>query len=139
MYLPIDTSKAREREAQNARNNRLAIVKALADGEISRRDLFKWGLFTTTGMIALKNGLSVYAPSAHGQVPTGTPRSPLFGAVKFSEVMHRPLVQTPIRLSPNAAGDAVWQDAALNRELNANKLSWHDQFSANPGDTRKFN
>ena len=44
MYLPIDTSKAREREAQNARNNRLAIVKALADGEISRRDLFKWGL-----------------------------------------------------------------------------------------------
>ena len=39
MYLPIDTSKAREREAQNTRNNRLAIVKALAGGEISRRAL----------------------------------------------------------------------------------------------------
>ena len=53
--------------------------------------------------------------------------------------MHRPLVQTPIRLAPNGAGDAVWQDAALNRELNANKFSWHDQFSANPGDTRYVN
>ena len=139
MYLPIDASKARVREAEHARNNRLAIVKALADGEISRRDLFKWGLFTTTGAIALKHGLSVYAPSAYGQVPTGTPRSPLFGAVKFSEAMHRPLVQTPIRLAANAAGDAVWQDAALNREPNAKKFSWHDQFSANPGDTRYVN
>ena len=77
MYLPLDASKARVREAENARRNRLEIVKALSHGQISRRDLFKWGLFTTTGMIAAKHGLSVYAPSAYGQVPTGAPRSPL--------------------------------------------------------------
>ena len=94
MYLPTNTSRSRLREAENARRNRLEIVKALSHGQISRRDLFKWGLFTTTGMIAAKHGLSVYAPSAYGQVPTGTPRSPLFGAVKFSEPMHRPIVQT---------------------------------------------
>ena len=139
MYLPIDASKARVREAEHARNNRLAIIKALADGEISRRDLLKWGLFTTTGAIALKHGLSVYAPSAYGQVATGTPRSPLFGAVKFSEPMHRPIVQMPIRLAANAAGDAAWQDAAYNKEPNAKKFSWHDQFSANPGDPRYVN
>ena len=53
--------------------------------------------------------------------------------------MHRPLVQMPIRLAANAAGDAVWQDAAYNKEPNAKKLSWHDQFSANPGDPRYVN
>ena len=30
MYLPLDASKARVREAENARNNRLEIVKALS-------------------------------------------------------------------------------------------------------------
>src|SRR5215831_14705714 len=82
MYLSTKASRIRQREAQNARNNRAEIVKALSLGQITRRDLYKWGLLTTAGVIALKNGLSPLAPSAFadGGVPTGTPRSPLFGA-----------------------------------------------------------
>src|SRR5689334_151083 len=73
MYLPKDASRSRIREAQKARDNRAEIVRALSHGEISRRELFKWGLFTSSGLLAWKNGLNVYAPSAYGQVPTGTP------------------------------------------------------------------
>jgi FtsP/CotA-like multicopper oxidase with cupredoxin domain len=139
VYLPLDASKARVREAENARNNRLEIVKALSHGQISRRDLFKWGLFTTGGMIAAKNGLSVYAPSAYGQVPTGAPRSPLGTAVKFNFAMNRPIVQTPIKLL-KSGNDAVWQDAAFGKELNAKKFSWHNDFSdaTNPTDKWKY-
>ena len=56
---------------------------------MTRRELFRWGLFTSSGLLAWKNGLNVYAPSAYGQVPTGTPRSPLFGARKFTQPFHR--------------------------------------------------
>src|SRR5262250_1117508 len=89
MYLSPKASLARQREAQKARDNRAEIVKALSVGQITRRDLYKWGIFTTTGALALKNGLSPFAPSAFadGGVPTGTPRSPLFGAQKFSQRM----------------------------------------------------
>ena len=83
-YLPIKASRIRQREAQNARNNRAEIIKALSIGQISRRDLYKWGLLTFGGL-ALKNGLSPFAPSAFADVPTGTPRSPLFGAQKFTQ------------------------------------------------------
>jgi FtsP/CotA-like multicopper oxidase with cupredoxin domain len=141
VYLPLDASKARVREAENARRNRLEIVKALSHGQISRRDLFKWGLFTTTGMIAAKNGLSVYAPSAYGQVPTGTPRSPLGTAVKFNIPLSRPLVQTPYPLVHDGNGNAKWKGPGGQDlpELMAKKFSWHNEFSANPGDTRYVN
>src|SRR5712691_8588014 len=77
-YLSSKASRIRQREAQNARDNRAEIVRALSIGQITRRDLYKWGLFTTTGLLAWKNGLSPFAPSAFAAVPTGTPRSPLF-------------------------------------------------------------
>ena len=136
MYLPLDASKARVREAENARNNRLEIVKALSQGQISRRDLFKWGLFTTGGMIAAKHGLSVYAPSAYGQVPTGAPRSPLGTAIKFNIPMSRPLVQTPYPLVDDGNGNARWKGPGNQDlpELMAKKFSWHNEFSANPGE-----
>src|SRR5262245_23238374 len=89
MYLPGKVSKARLREAENARRNRAEIRKALADGTITRRDLLKWGLFTSAGTLALKNGLSPFAPSVYGQVPTGTPPSPLFGVQPFTQRMPR--------------------------------------------------
>ena len=89
MYLPKDASRSRIREAHKARENRLEIVRALSTGQVTRRELFKWGLFTSSGLLAWKNGLNVYAPSAYGQVPTGTPRSPLFGARKFTQPFHR--------------------------------------------------
>src|SRR5690348_11553051 len=44
-------SKARIREAENARKNRLEIVKALSHGKVTRRELIKWGLFTAGGVL----------------------------------------------------------------------------------------
>jgi hypothetical protein len=44
------------------------VVKARSHGQITRRDLFRWGLFTTSGLLLYKNGFSPYAPSAYGQV-----------------------------------------------------------------------
>src|SRR5215813_14075338 len=130
MYLPKDASRARIREAQKARDNRAEIVRALSHGEISRRELFRWGLYTSSGLLAWKHGLNVYAPSAYGQVPTGTPRSPLFGARKFSQPFRRLSLQTPLPLTKNAAGEAVFP--AYAGEPNAKRLSYHTDFSANP-------
>ena len=98
MYISKKASRARQREAQKARDNRAEIVKALSIGQITRRDLFKWGIYTTTGALALKNGLSPFARSAFADdVPTGTPRSPLGTATKFSQPMPRLALQTPYR------------------------------------------
>ncbi len=77
MFLPKDASKARQKEAENARKNRAEIVAARSAGQVSRRDLFKMGLFTTGGLLLAKNGLSPFAQSAFAQVPTGTPTSPV--------------------------------------------------------------
>jgi manganese oxidase len=76
-------------QAHNARDNRLEIVKALSQGQIQRRDLFKWGLFTVVGGLALKNGLSPYVQSSFAAVPTGVPLSPLFGVQPFTQPMPR--------------------------------------------------
>src|SRR3989475_4012566 len=89
MYLPGKASRARVREAENARRNRAEILKAWSQGQVSRRDLIKMGLFTAGGAIAFQNGLSPFAPSAYGAVPTGLPRSPLFGVQPFTQPMPR--------------------------------------------------
>jgi FtsP/CotA-like multicopper oxidase with cupredoxin domain len=127
MYISEKASRIRQKEAQRARDNRAEIVKALSIGQINRRDLFKWGLLTTTGLLACKNGLSPFARSAFADVPTGTPRSPLFGAAKFSQRMPRLSVQTPIPLTRNAAGEAVFP-ANLGYS-NAKRLSYHEDFN----------
>ena len=57
MYLTEKASKRQIREALNARNNRLEIVKALSHGQIHRRDLVRWGLVTAGGLIAPISGL----------------------------------------------------------------------------------
>jgi FtsP/CotA-like multicopper oxidase with cupredoxin domain len=113
MWLPRRPSKGRLREAENARSNRLEIVKARSIGQISRRDLLKWGLFTGAGALAWKHGLNPFVRSAYadGNIPTGFPPSPLFGVKPFSTAMPRfdllprianPLAAftpTPMRLS----------------------------------------
>jgi FtsP/CotA-like multicopper oxidase with cupredoxin domain len=132
MYLTSNASKARQREAEKARENRAEILKALSQGQITRRDLYKWGIFTATGALALKNGLSPFARSAFAAVPTGTPRSPLFGAQKFSQPMPRLALQTPIPLTRDANDNAVFH-AGLG-ERPAKRLSYHTDFSANPAD-----
>src|SRR5215471_3921587 len=133
MYISPKASPVRQREAQNARDNRHEIVRALSHGQITRRDLYKWGLFTTAGAIAFKNGLSPFAMSAFAQVPTGTPRSPLFGAQKFSQPLPRLALQTPIPLTRDpATGNALFP--ATLGERPAKRLSYHTDFTANPGD-----
>ncbi|MFL5440230.1 MAG: multicopper oxidase family protein [Myxococcales bacterium] len=47
------------------------------------------GLFTAAGTLVLTNGLSPYAKSAYGSVPTGAPPSPLFGVQPFTTPMPR--------------------------------------------------
>src|SRR5207253_9175357 len=79
MFLSSKASKLRVKEAENARRNRQEIIKARADGQITRRDLFKWGVFTTGGLLLWKHGLNPFVRSAYASVPTGFPRSPLFG------------------------------------------------------------
>jgi FtsP/CotA-like multicopper oxidase with cupredoxin domain len=93
-FLSEKASKARLREAENARKNRAEIVKAYSQGKVSRRDLVKWGLITTGGLLAPIHGLnpfvnSAYAASGGFDVPTGAPPSPTFGVQPFSTAMPR--------------------------------------------------
>ena len=91
-FLPGSASRARLREAENARKNRAEIVKAFSQGKVSRRELIKWGLITTAGTLAPISGLSPFARSVYADdvnIPTGAPPSPLFGALPFTQPMPR--------------------------------------------------
>jgi manganese oxidase len=93
IYLPKGASKARLRDAENARKNRAEILKAYSQGKVTRRELIKWGLITSAGAIAPIGGLSPFVPSMHadggGGIPTGAPPSPFFGVLPFSTPMPR--------------------------------------------------
>jgi hypothetical protein len=90
-FLSPRASKARIREAEAARRNRAEIVKAYSQGKVSRRDLIKWGLITTGGLIAPIHGLNPFVTSAYADsnIPTGAPPSPLFGVQPFTQPMPR--------------------------------------------------
>src|SRR5689334_18350326 len=89
-FLSPKASKARLREAENARKNRWDIINANSQGQVSRRDLIKLGLFTGTGLLIPISGLSPFARSAFADsIPTGLPASPLFGVQAFSQPMPR--------------------------------------------------
>src|SRR3989442_12914415 len=75
MYLPAKASRARVREAEHARRNRAEILKACSQGQASRRDLIKMGLFTAGGAPAFKNGLRPLRPSPYAAVPPAFRRS----------------------------------------------------------------
>ena len=130
MFIPKDASGIRQREAAHARENRLEIVKALSQEQITRRDLFRWGLLGSTGLLVAKHGLSKWAPSAHAAVPTGTPRSPNFGARKFAQSMPRLIVQTEVPLTRNPDNSAAFPGTG---ELPARRLSYHDEYSNSGG------
>ncbi len=135
MYLPKNAPRNRHREAQNARNNRQEIYKALHDGQITKRDLFRWGLLSATGLLVAKNGLSQYASSAYAAVPTGTPPSPLFGVQKFTIPMQRLSLQNPIPLTrvqnpQTGEWQARWSTAP--NEPDAKRTSWHNEFTTPP-------
>jgi manganese oxidase len=101
-FLPENASKARIKEAEDARKNRAEIMAAHSQGKVSRRDLVKWGLITSGGLLAPIHGLNPFVSRAGasggggvvlggGGVPTGAPASPLapFGVTDFSTPMPR--------------------------------------------------
>src|SRR3954470_10218925 len=90
IYLPWNASKARLRDAEHARRNRVEIVRELSWGRLSRRDLIKMGLFTSAGMLAPIGGLNpVVGRAAAADAGVGGPRSPPFGARPFTQPMPR--------------------------------------------------
>ena len=93
----------------------------------SRGAILLAGIFTASGVLVCKNGLSPFARSAFADVPTGTPRSPLFGAARFSQRMPRLSVQTPMPLTRSANDEAVFP--AGSGYHNAKRLSYHNDFS----------
>jgi len=100
-WLSPNSDPRRLRDAENARKNRGEIIKGLSHGQISRRDLVRWGLFTTAGMMAPIGGLNPFVKPLHaqsfgggfggscGQIPTGLPPSPTFGVQAFTQQMPR--------------------------------------------------
>src|SRR5215470_3866966 len=124
MLFHAKSSRSAGREAQRARTNRAEVDRALSLGQISRRDLIRWGIMTSGGILVCKNGLSPLAPSAFADnVPTGTPPSPLFGAKKFASRMPRLNLQHPEPVTPLIRGketDAVF-GGAFTGERNAKR------------------
>ncbi|HXA85703.1 MAG TPA: multicopper oxidase domain-containing protein, partial [Candidatus Dormibacteraeota bacterium] len=99
-WLSENSDRRRIRDAENARKNRAEINKALSHGQVSRRDLVKWGLFTSAGIVAPIGGLSPFVRPMNAQtasfsfgggsgIPTGLPSSPLFGVLPFTQPMPR--------------------------------------------------
>ena len=98
-FLSEKAPKRRLEEATNARRNRAEIVKAYSQGQVSRRELMKWGLITGGGMLAPIHGLNPFVRSDSGRggsggggaetIPTGAPPSPLFGVQPFTQPMPR--------------------------------------------------
>jgi len=91
-FVSQNGSNRRWQEAQDARKNRTEIVKAFSHGQVTRRDLIKWGLITSGGLLAPIHGLNPFIRSAYadgGGIPTGAPRSPMFGALPFTQPMPR--------------------------------------------------
>src|SRR5690349_19099035 len=122
MFLSRKASKRRIKEAEDARRNRQEIVKALADRQITRRDLFKWGLYTAGGLLVAKHGLSPFVSSAYADttIPTGLPRSPLFGVQAFTQPMPRfdVLPRNPLSApSPAPTAQANTTQQTLNPAL----------------------
>jgi FtsP/CotA-like multicopper oxidase with cupredoxin domain len=74
------------------------------------------------------------ARSAFAAVPTGAPRSPLFGGQKFGQRMNRLNLQTPVPITPYSRGsetDAVF-GGPYGSEPHARRLSYHTDFSNPP-------
>jgi manganese oxidase len=97
LWVREDADRGKWRDAERARLNRREIQQALNSGQISRRDLVKWGLYSSAAVIAPIGGLSPFVRSAHAftsgahgtGVPTGLPASPTFGVAPFSSPLYR--------------------------------------------------
>jgi len=96
IYLDAKASRARLREAEEARRHRAEIVRELSWGRVSRRDLIKMGLFTAAGALAPIRGLNPFTKSVYADGGTGLPPSPLFGVKPFTTPMPRFDVLKPL-------------------------------------------
>src|SRR5512142_2095143 len=116
MYLPPKTSKKRMKAAEDARKNRADIVKALSRGQVSRRDLIKWGLITAGGALAYRSGLDPLASSARADsaVPTGAPPSPVPPGLEFTQPLPLLEVLTPIPVSALDPAPTVEANTTFN-------------------------
>src|ERR1700741_1878488 len=87
IWLTPNADRRRLKDAENARKNREEITRAISHAKIPRRDLFKWGLFTSAGLMAPIGGLSPYVRaqttssfggggSGCSQIPSGLNPSP---------------------------------------------------------------
>ena len=129
-WLREDSDPRRLRDAENARRNRQEITAALSHGQIKRRDLVKWGLFTTAGLIAPLGGLNPFVRPLHAydfsrgsgncsQIPTGLSPSPTFGVQPFSapllrfDVLPRNAVST-LNPAPEAQSNQTQQPVDPN-------------------------
>src|SRR5215472_12205733 len=134
IWLSEYSDKKRIRDAENARRNRAEITKALSHGQVSRRDLVKWGLFTSAGLMLPIGGLNPFVRSLNAeavtfdggdscsQIPTGLSPSPTFGVQPFTQPMPRfdvlPRVPNPLTAftpTPTAQANTTQQpvDPAL--------------------------
>src|ERR1044072_5408627 len=121
-FLPENASRARLREAEIARKNRQEFMKAHSTGHISRRDMIKLGLITSTGLLVPVHGLSPFVKSAYADsnIPTGLPPSPLFGAQPFTQPMPRFDVlprNSVATLTPAPTKEANTTQQLLNTQL----------------------
>jgi manganese oxidase len=119
MYLSGNASKARVRDAERARRNRAEIIRELSWGRVSRRDLIKWGLFTSAGLLAPIGGLNPFVRSASA-MDDGIPQSPLFGCKPFTQAMPRVDVlqrQAVTTLDPTPSLQSNQTKQALNPTL----------------------
>src|SRR5262245_5303522 len=89
IYLDAKASRARLREAEQARKHRAEIVRELSWGRVSRRDLIKMGLFTAFGALAPVRGLNPFTKSVYADGSIKLPPSPLFGCKEFTQPMAR--------------------------------------------------
>ena len=125
-----------EGSAEGARQPRRDRQGAVAGPDHPARSLQVGHLHRAGGARVCKNGLSPFARSAFAAVPTGTPRSPLFGATKFTQRMPRLRLQTPVPMTPlrEAPRSMPCFAAGSPAERNAKRLSYHNDFNAFVGD-----
>ena len=130
IWLSEHSDKRRIRDAENARQNRAEITRALSHGQIRRRDLVKWGLFTSAGIMLPIGGLNPFVRPLHGQtaapakpsrsailasesdnqgIPTGLPASPTFGLQTTEDIR---LYFKPW-LRENHCGGRAWKGLIL--------------------------
>ena len=141
MYISPNASRIRQREAQRARDNRAEIVKARSLGQITRRDLISWGIFTAGGVLVCKNGLSPLAPQRLCRPSPRAPRAArCSGRKKFAQPLNRLNLQHPgadDALSRAAPKSMPSSAARYASEPHARRLSYHTDFSTPPPGTTK--